>query len=82
MVAAVLLAVGILLVVGAERNARILGARGARHHRAVEAAASALDSARGRCPMGVPAVVGPVTTFVVEDGRVRQVETLLACGAP
>jgi type II secretory pathway pseudopilin PulG len=82
MLAALLLAAGILLVLGADRNTRLLGARSGRLQRAVEAAASMLDSARGRCPAGVPVVASPVTADApFADGRV-QVETLLACGGP
>jgi len=84
MVAAVLLTVGVLTVLGAERNARLLGEAGARRLRAVEAAASVLDSARSRCAGGVPLV----DTSLVLDIPVGadpaepavHVETNIACG--
>jgi hypothetical protein len=82
MVAALVLAAGILLVLGADRNVRLLGGRAARRLGAVEAAASALDSARGRCPAGVPVRAMPVTADAPFAEGVVHVETLLACGGP
>jgi prepilin-type N-terminal cleavage/methylation domain-containing protein len=81
-VAAVLIAAGILLVLGADRNVRLLGRRSADHLRAVEAAASSLDSARSRCQDGVPVSAAPVSATVPAAGRAVHVETRLACAAP
>jgi Tfp pilus assembly protein PilV len=86
MIAALLLAVGILAVLGAERNARLLGESAARRLRAVEAAASRLDSARAGCVAGAPVVLVAVTADIPVGGtaaeRAVHVETLAACGAP
>lgn len=84
--AALLVATGVLAVLGAERNARRLAARGAGSWLAVEAAASRLDSARAACVAGTPAVLALVTADVPvsggQPGARLQVETLAACGAP
>jgi prepilin-type N-terminal cleavage/methylation domain-containing protein len=86
MIAALLLAVGILAVLGAERNARLLGESAGRRLRAVEAAASRLDSARAGCAGGVPALLTTVSADIPVGGTVAEravhVETLAACGAP
>jgi len=84
MVAAVLLTVGILTVLGAERNARRLGESGGRRLRAVEAAASSLEVARSRCATGVPLAEGPlaVTVAAGPGERAVRVEARLACGTP
>jgi hypothetical protein len=80
--AALVLSAGILLVLGAEQNARQLGARGARRLRAVESVASSLDAARAGCVVGVPALVVPASASAAVDGRTVQAATLLACAGP
>ncbi len=82
MVAALLLSAGILLLLGAERNAGRLGRSGDSRLRAVESVASALDSARAACVVGAPAVVVPASATAVADGRVVSAGTLLACTGP
>ena len=85
-VAALIVAVGVLAILGAERNSRRLGDDGARYQRAVDAAASRLDSLRAACRRGWPAALTPVSVLAPPGGPVPvrpvRVETLLACGPP
>jgi len=83
-VAALLLAVGIIAILGAERSAQRLGASGARRQRAVEAAAVHLDSLRSGCAGPAPARAVLLATDVIVGPSERpvHVDALVACGAP
>ena len=84
-VAAVVLAVGILAVVGTQRAAEQLSSAAARRAAAVEEAATLLDRERVFCAdsgVGARRTVAAVPVPGEPSARAVRVEAIVACGAP